>query len=418
MIKFLHAADIHLDSRLDGLQRYDGAPVERIKNAARAALENLVDLAMEEEVAFVLLAGDIYDGDWPDYNTGLYFGSQLARLHEAGIRVFLIAGNHDATNKMTRMLRLPANVTMFGAGQPESHVLDDLGIVIHGQSFATGAVTEDLSRQYPPAIPGLFNVGLLHTCIEGAEGHDRYAPCTVQGLRSRGYDYWALGHIHKRDLISTNPHIVYPGNIQGRHIRETGPKGCMLVGVADLRLAEFEFRRLDVVRWEICIVAAPDIAAEEELYDRAVNQIAQLLGAEEPNRLLVVRVLFQGKSKLHDRLLSDPVRCAAEVRNRAMVLGADRLWVEQVKVQTRPWSDEIGQGPLEELLAGLAELRASEEQLWQHAQCLGDLRDKLPPEFLRMPEAPRLDDRAWLVQVLDAVEALLRGRLSPSESGR
>jgi DNA repair exonuclease SbcCD nuclease subunit len=418
MVKFLHAADIHLDSRLDGLQRYDSAPVERIKNAARAALENLVDLAMEEEVAFVLLAGDIYDGDWPDYNTGLYFGSQMARLREAGIRVFLIAGNHDATNKMTRILRLPANVTMFGAGQPESHVLDDLGIVIHGQSFATGAVTEDLSRQYPPAIPGLFNIGLLHTCIEGAEGHDRYAPCTAQGLRSRGYDYWALGHIHKRDLISTNPHIVYPGNIQGRHIRETGPKGCMLVGVADLRLAEFEFRRLDVVRWETCSVAASDVAGEDALYDRAVNQIAQLLGPEEPHRLLVVRVLFQGKSKLHDRLLSDPVRCAAEVRNRAIILGADRVWVEQVKVQTRPWSDQIGPGPLEELLAGLSELRASEEQLRQQAQCLGDLRDKLPPEFLRLPEAPRLDDRAWLLQVLDEVEALLRSRLSQSESGR
>src|SRR3974390_807246 len=110
MFKFLHAADIHLDSRLDGLSKYDGAPVDRIKNACRKALENLVALAIEERVGLVLIAGDVYDSDWQDYNTGLYFVSQMARLREAGIRVFLIAGNHDASNKMTRMLRLPQNV--------------------------------------------------------------------------------------------------------------------------------------------------------------------------------------------------------------------------------------------------------------------------------------------------------------------
>jgi DNA repair exonuclease SbcCD nuclease subunit len=418
MVKFLHAADLHLDSRLDGLQKYPGAPVERIKNATRSALGNLVDLAIEEAVAFVLLAGDIYDGDWPDYNTGLYFSSQMARLHQAGIKVFLVAGNHDATNKMTRALRLPPNVTMFGSGQPETHCLDGAGVAIHGQSFATGAVTEDLSRKYPSAIPGLFNIGLLHTCIEGAEGHDRYAPCTAHGIRSRGYDYWALGHIHKRDLIATDPHIVYPGNIQGRHIRETGPKGCMLVCLVDGRLAKFEFRRLDVVRWEICTVDAPDVEREDDLFDRAVNQIDQLLGQEDPHRLLVVRVMFQGKSKLHDRLLSDLVRCAAEVQSRALILGADRVWIEQVQVQTRPWSETTGQGPLEELLTGLGEMRADEQLLWQQAKCLGDLRDKLPPEFLRLAEAPRFQDQAWLLGLLDEVEALLRSRLSPTESGR
>ena len=254
MVKFIHAADLHLDSRLDGLQRYEGAPVDRIRSACRRALENLVELAIGEGVDFLLLAGDIYDGDWSDYNTGLYFIKQMVRLNDAGIRIFMISGNHDAANRMTRALRLPPNVTMLSTEKPESRRLEDLGVVIHGQGFATGAVTEDLSKNYPPALGGYFNIGLLHTCIEGAEGHDRYAPCTLSGLKNKGYDYWALGHIHKRWVVSTDPYVVYSGNIQGRHIRETGPKGCYLGTLMDNRLTGLEFRRLDVVRWEVCEV--------------------------------------------------------------------------------------------------------------------------------------------------------------------
>jgi DNA repair exonuclease SbcCD nuclease subunit len=418
MFKFLHAADIHLDSRLDGLQRYDSAPVERIKNACRKALENLVGLAIEERVAFVLIAGDVYDGDWSDYNTGLYFISQMARLHEAGIKVFLIAGNHDAANRMTRTLRLPANVKMLRSSEPESHPLDDLAVVIHGQSFATGAVTEDLSKQYPPAARGLFNIGLLHTCIEGAEGHDRYAPCTPLGLKNKGYDYWALGHIHKREVISENPHIVYPGNIQGRHIRETGPKGCFLGTVVDNHLTGIEFRRLDVLRWEVCPVTAPDVEDEDVLFDTAAEQIAQLLSAEEAHRLLVVRVVFRGPSKLHEHLLAGPRKCAAEVRNRAIQLGADRVWVEQVRVQTVAQSVEAGHGPLEELLEGLSELRSDEAQLQAAFDCLSDLRDKLPSEFFSVPDSQGFDDRTWRLFILDEAEALLRNHLTASESSR
>ena len=225
MVKFLHAADLHLDSRLDGLQRYEGAPVERIRSACRRALENLVELAIGEEVAFVLLAGDIYDGDWSDYNTGLYFVRQMVRLNDAGIRIFMISGNHDAANRMTRALRLPPNVTMLGTEKPESHRLEDLGVAIHGQGFATGAVTEDLSKNYPPALGGYFNIGLLHTCIEGAEGHDRYAPCTLGGLKNKGYDYWALGHIHKGSVLCKNPTLFIPGTSREGTSAKPAPRG-------------------------------------------------------------------------------------------------------------------------------------------------------------------------------------------------
>lgn len=154
MFRFIHAADVHLDSPLRGLEKYDGAPVDEIRSATRRALEQLVLLAIDEQVAFVLIAGDIYDGDWPDYNTGLFFNSQMTRLKEAGIRVFLILGNHDAANTMTRSLTLPDNVVKFPHDAAATEVLEDVGVAIHGQSFATRKVTEDLSQSYPDKVTG------------------------------------------------------------------------------------------------------------------------------------------------------------------------------------------------------------------------------------------------------------------------
>jgi exonuclease SbcD len=169
MLKFIHAADIHLDSPLKGLEDYEGAPVEEIRAATRRALENLVKLAIEEQVDFVLIAGDVYDGDCTDYNTGLFFTGQLVQLREAGIPVYLIAGNHDAANKMSRSLKLPDNTRMLSHEEPETVLLEELRVAIHGQSFASQAVTDDLSQGYPEARKGMFNIGMLHTSATGRE---------------------------------------------------------------------------------------------------------------------------------------------------------------------------------------------------------------------------------------------------------
>lgn len=256
MFRFLHAADIHLDSPLRGLHRYEGAPQDEIRQASRRALANLVQLALDESVAFVLIAGDLYDGDWKDHRTGLYFVSQMVRLREAGIPVFVIAGNHDAMNRMTRSLPLPENVRMLDHKKAETVKLEKLGVAVHGQSFAAQAVLEDLSAGYPPAVGGMFNIGVLHTCATGRDGHDNYAPCTVEGLISKRYDYWALGHVHARETLHREPDIVFPGNIQGRHIRESGAKGCMLVEVNARQKLEATMRPLDVFRWQKCWVDA------------------------------------------------------------------------------------------------------------------------------------------------------------------
>ena len=153
MFRFLHAADIHLDSPQRGLDRYEGAPVVECRGATRRALENLVDLALAERVAFTVIVGDLYDGDWPDYNTGLFFGKQMVRLRDGGIPVFMIRGNHDAANKMTKDLKLVDNVHVLSSQQAETLVLEDLGVAIHGQSFPTQAV---LTRACPARLWSVY----------------------------------------------------------------------------------------------------------------------------------------------------------------------------------------------------------------------------------------------------------------------
>ena len=246
--RFIHAADIHLDSPLRGLEADPSAPAELIRAATRRTLGRLADLAIAEKADFLLIAGDIYDGDWPDFGTGQYFINQMRRLAQVDIPVFAIRGNHDAANRMTRSLRMPPNVTIFGHAKAHTHRLDAIGVAIHGQSFADPKEPNDLSQAYPPPDKTLFNIGLLHTSAEGYAAHARYAPCDLSRLKSHGYDYWALGHIHERQYLSEDPWIVFPGNLQGRHIGETGPKGAALVTVANGR-ATVEHRVLDVLRW-------------------------------------------------------------------------------------------------------------------------------------------------------------------------
>lgn len=423
MFKFLHAADIHLDSPLRGLQRYEGAPVDEIRTASRRALSNLVQLAIDEQVAFVLIAGDIYDGGWKDYNTGLYFLSQIQKLRAAEIPVYMIAGNHDAMNKMDKTLRLPDGVFLLQSGRPETLHLKNEGVAIHGQSFAKAAETDDLSQTYPAAESGLFNIGLLHTCATGREGHDRYAPCTLDGLRAKEYDYWALGHIHQRENLASEdePPIVFPGNIQGRHIRECGAKGCMLVTVDDTHHVRSEFRALDVLRWEQCRVDASDAEDVDELLTRFSDALTDLTG-EADGRPLAVRVEFAGSCGAHEAIAKDSERWVNEVRALTGRDGLDQVWVEKVSFRTTtPSNSEAGStndGPIGELLQLIEEIRADETQRQELVKDLSALTQKLPGELTKGGDALDFGDEAWLSAALRQVEQLLQGRLLANREER
>lgn len=331
--RFLHAADLHLDSPLRGLEADPTAPAELIRGATRRTLGKLIDLAIEEKVDFVVIAGDIYDGDWPDFGTGLFFANQMRRLTQANIPVFAIRGNHDAANRMTRSLRMPPNVIIFNHDAAHTHHLEPLGVALHGQSFADQAVPHDLSKDYPRPIPGLFNIGLLHTSAEGYAAHARYAPCDLSRLKAHGYDYWALGHVHERQELSADPWIVFPGNLQGRHIGETGAKGASLVTVNDRR-ATVAHRTLDVLRWAHVEVDLNGAADEADAMIRVQTGLDEALRHAE-TRPLAARVTLTGTTPAHAALSREGLR--EKVLNEAQGLtGEHRLWLESVKLRTRP----------------------------------------------------------------------------------
>ena len=416
MFQFLHCADIHLDSKLRGLDRYEGAPAEEFRRSTRMALANLVDLAIERRVAFLLIAGDLYDGDWRDHGTGLHFNGEMARLKDAGIQVYLIRGNHDAESQITRHLSLPPNVRFLDNQKPETIRLDDFEVAIHGQGFATRAVTEDLSVAYPARVPNHLNIGMLHTCATGRDGHERYAPCSLDGLRSKNYDYWALGHIHHREVLSkhNDPPIIFPGNLQGRHARESGPKGATLVTVDRGEITNLEPVTLDAVRWS---VAKVDLAGALDL-DDALGRIAEsfddAIRAAEGRRL-AVRVELLGACPAHDELAVKSEKTEAEVRDLARDRSQGLAWVEKVKLKTRPARRlDLDSGPVAAILRMIEDLRSDPDRLARLAAAeLADLKKKLPrvnPDTLD-PDPIDIDSPEALAEALEAVGSILHDGL-------
>jgi exonuclease SbcD len=192
-MKFLHAADIHLDSPLAGPRARADLPDRVIHHCTRRAFSAMVDLARDEDVAFVVIAGDLYDGDWKDFSTGLFFAEEMRRLARP---CFLLRGNHDARSVITRNLRPPENVREFSSRTCETFHLPDLSVALHGHSFPNRSVPEDFSASCAEPAAGLVNIGVLHTSAEDPGEHEVYSPCSVAGLTLKGYDYWALGHCH------------------------------------------------------------------------------------------------------------------------------------------------------------------------------------------------------------------------------
>lgn len=415
-MRFIHASDLHIDSPLRGLDRYDGAPVERLRSATRSALERLVDKALSERVDFLLLAGDIYDRDWQDFHTGLFFRGQMVRLERAGIRCFIVQGNHDAQGVISRQLTLPSNVTVFSSRAAQTIRLDDLSVAIHGRSFPEREVNEDLVPSYPPPVPGFFNIGLLHTSLTGRAGHDTYAPTDLPTLVAKGYDYWALGHVHAREVLNERPRIVFCGNLQGRHAKETGAKGCELVTVEAGRV-EAEFIALDVVRWSQLSVPLDGVDRLESLNEAFARALEPVL-AGTTDRLHAVRVTLTGSTELHRLEAAQPGTLAAAMHAAAQDIGTAEIWIEQVRLDLSTPLDRARaaqrQDAVGELVRLVDTIAGDDTELMRRAQVeLGDLLGAMPAE-VTAGDVPRLDDPAELRSLLMDAEATVLARLSAS----
>lgn len=331
---FIHAADIHLDSPLQGLvQDEDFHGADTIRNATRQALVALVDLCLEQKPPLLLLAGDIYDGNWKDFSTGLFFASQMQRLAENNVRVALVRGNHDAANKMTRSLVLPDNVHIFSAEKPETWLLEDLHIAVHGQSYVKAEVTRNLVQDYPQPVTGYANIGLLHCLLTGSSSaHQAYAPCSVEDLINKGYDYWALGHVHQFQHIHEKPDIVYPGCLQGRHIKETGPKGCVLVHLDKDAESSITFHPLDTVRWFQVSVDLSMVADYQDIYTALESELAAI--DSDYDGATCLRITFTGACSVHGDLLREPESLLANSRTTAMKILGSKTLVQKVDIKT------------------------------------------------------------------------------------
>ncbi|NMB02134.1 MAG: DNA repair exonuclease [Firmicutes bacterium] len=418
MVKFIHAADIHLDSPLKGLQRYEGAP-EHLQGATRQAFDNLIELALEEAVDFLLIAGDLYDGDWRDYSTGLYFVNRMHQLREANILVFIVRGNHDAASQITHQLTLPANVVDFSCQKAETIILEHLGVAIHGQGFLERAVTANLSKNYPHPVPSYFNIGLLHTALDGREGHEPYAPCSISDLVSKGYDYWALGHVHGREIVhEKDPWIVYPGNLQGRHVNETGSKGCTLVTLQDGRVESLTHHTLDVLRWCKLTIDCANSTTPDEVLDLVRSQLQQEISLAQ-GRILAVRLELVGASFAHKALQSEPERWLNEIRLVLQEVATDGAWLEKVKFGTTP-KRNLDQLAKEHLPIGflLSYFTHAEQDLDLIAEIKSEfqiLKSKLPADLLCHYPELNLEDPAILGEFLRDAKSLIE--LALSEEG-
>lgn len=406
-MKFIHAADIHLDSPLSGLASYQDAPAELLRTATRDAFTKLVDEAIDEVVDFLVIAGDLYDGKWKDYNTGYYFCREMGRLNKAGIPVYLLFGNHDAESEMTKKLAFPPNVHVFETRKPSSYQIEHLRVALHGRSFKEAATTENLAAGYPPPLTGWLNIGVLHTALEGNAAHANYAPCSLAELNAKGYDYWALGHVHEHAVLQQNPWVVFPGNIQGRHIRETGPRGAVLVTADETGVQAVERMLVDVLRWYVVEVDASLAMTLDDVVRLAGQEFETLMSVTPSDRYLSVRVHIIGKTAAHGELFGLESQLRAEILGQAAALGSDRLWVEKVRIDTEP-PGEAGDirarsDAIADLQLLLEEAPRDEALLVSLVDDLRQLVDRAPMElFHAVPEfqAIRSGDVAGIVQAV------------------
>ena len=422
MPTFLHAADLHLDSPLRGLERKEGAPAERIRNASREAMGRMIKAAIERKVSFVLLAGDIYDTE-PGFETYLFFHEQMARLEDAGIPVAIVLGNHDHAGVSPRAERLPGNVHVFADDKPGSLEVVS-GIWVHGQSYPSRDIQTDLTERYPAAVSGALNIGLLHTALDGHSGeHARYAPSSTGRLAHHGYDYWALGHVHAKTVLREGRcHIVYPGNLQGRHARETGPKGAMFVEYDAGTILDVGHQAFDDVRWFRIEVDAAGLDPDADLLPQvAARVLAETEESRSAGRMAAVRVRLHGAAPatLVD-LGEDEIRDSL----RAGLASRDNLFLEKIELDLRLMAQDVREVDrhLTSLAGRLAHSPEAEQALskaWKDLCC--GLREVGGPELeaafktWRGTEPPSKRIGEELAAALPRVRAAL---LSSGKGGR
>lgn len=361
MIKILHTADVHLDSPLRSLALRNAGLRETVAAASRAAFSQMIDRALSEEVAAILISGDLFDGRERTARTGAFLLAELDRLAEAGIQVYYIKGNHDAENPITGTLDLPQHVHVFDARGGKHQLAED--VWIHGVSFAESHAPESLLPRFKAPVAGAVNIAMLHSSLAGAAGHDVYAPCSVSDLAAMGFDYWALGHIHKRQIHAEAPWVVMPGIPQGRDIGEAGPKSATLLTIeqGQIALSEVPTSVVEFVETELDVTGA----ANDEALRATLKAHLSVLSAALVAPTGVVRLTLKGAPARHWQILRDRDVWTEQVHVLAQTCGD--LWIDKLIFELAPEAAQDTSGASDELAAIMATI-CGEPGFQEHAR--------------------------------------------------
>ncbi|WP_173088298.1 DNA repair exonuclease [Devosia sp. 1635] len=417
--RFVHTADIHLDSPLRSLALRNADLGQLVGDATRQALVSIVDLCLAEAVDALVIAGDLYDGDQTSMKTARFIATQLGRLHEADIAVFIVRGNHDALSKITQELILPDSVKIFGS-RAETITLrrGALDISLHGLSFSRPHAPESLLPKFRAPSPDTAHIGIMHTSLAGAPGHDNYAPCSLADLQEWGFDYWALGHVHARAHHPGDRHVIMPGMPQGRDINEAGPKTVSLVTIADDRSVTVEERLTSIAQFERLAVDLSGQQSWREVIDALESSVAALRAATAAPHL-VLRLKLAGETPLSWRMRRDRDLLLTEIEQRLEELG--QTWIEKIELATTsPNTAEIR--PSADPVLELGDLMRT-QSIGQHSvretlrQLVKDVRDSLPPEARRFAGDDEAGFEAFIDQVLSEGSEDVVARLRQSEAG-
>lgn len=304
-IRFLHAADLHLDSPFKGLTHLPPEIFHQIKNSTFRALTNLVDMAIKKQVDFLLLSGDLFDLEQRSLFAQATLRKEFLRLRQAEIQVFIIHGNHDYITESHRFFRYPENVHVFNEKvECEKYMKNGEHLAnIYGFSYNRRHMTENMTKHYrKPDTTAPFHIGMLHGNLSGREDHDPYAPFSIPQLLEKDFDYWALGHIHKREILHQHPPIVYPGNIQGRNRKETGDKGCYIVELTEGEEAKLEYIETSTIHWDEVEVSIYGVETLDQLMDLTRET---LNAGEESEKSKLIRLIFKDSGELHQSLQNE-----------------------------------------------------------------------------------------------------------------
>lgn len=376
---FVHAADLHLDSPFEGLG-VDSTDSPHVAKAAReatfVALDRIVALCLEREADFLLIAGDVYDRGYRTTRAQLRFRDAVQTLSDAGVQTFVVHGNHDPLSATFEAIDWPEALTVFGSEAVETVSLsarDGTPVTISGISYRDSHEERRLHRKFSRPDTAGYHIAVLHCSLSTHRGRRAYCECELGELTERGFDYWALGHVHTRRILSEQPYVVYPGNPQSRSVRETGPRGCTVATVTpEHKKTACEFVPTDSVRWERLEVALDTISTLDQAETVAETVVSSALQAAQ-GRDLVLRLHLTGRTPLHRDLAVSATRDTLLERLRA-TFSAERpfAWVEQLDVACAPEIDLAKRAEERDLLGEVLRTTQALEQNPERAAILRD----------------------------------------------